>query len=397
MVAMLARISVVFLSIGLASFGQGPAGGFSITDFGALKTISLVKDAKRAGGVLRVAPAQRYKTGAAWMTEKQPVSQGFETVFQFQLTSQDRDVYAGADGLAFVIQNVGPGVIAGRGAAGGFALGRGNQNPAKRGIPRSLAVFFDTYLNEDEEDPSGNYVAIFTNGDGYWLPRRLAHSPRLDVNLKDGQVHTVKIVYNTPRLSVYLDGSNEPVLSAAIDMASVVGEDGMGFVGFTAATGEGWQNHDVRSWSFGPRAPVESSESKIQFLEQNCLPNRTLCTPERPTVEERENGRVHIILPANLEWGVSLPNPGMHPVRLSNTSGTACWNPQGQGAHACGGPDGDASKKGALRPNSAAGALVYEIREGKTFFSVNGTPGAFEKNEGYFEFDVVLAPAARKR
>src|SRR5260370_21326040 len=146
---------------------------------------------------LRLTPATRQLSGAAWLAEKQNIANGFEVLFQFQLTRQGGRG-PGADGFAFVLQTAGPDAIAGRGSAGGFAFGDGIGNPRSPGIPRSIAVFFDTYKN-GAADPSDNYVAIFTNGPiptMRWPPNRLAVGRKLKLRLKDGRVHEAGILYN---------------------------------------------------------------------------------------------------------------------------------------------------------------------------------------------------------
>ncbi len=377
--------------VSIAGLAQNAADGIVLNDFASTKSIRLVKDAKREGNVLRLTAARMNQTGAAWLMDQQPVSEGFETIFRFQLSDPAENSLGGADGFAFVIQSVGPAAIAGRGAAGGFALGRGANNPQKRGIPRSLAVFFDTFRNEDDEDPSGNYAAVFTNGDGYWLPRRLELSDELRVKLKDGRVHEVRIVYQRPQLAVFLDQNTEPILSVAVDIASIVGPTGKGYVGFTAATGSGYQNHDILSWSFRPGAALVSSS--IQFMNQDCLPNRTLCTPAAAVVEALGNDRYLVVLPANLEWGASIVNPDGHGLKIKNLKGTVCWNAGARGNHACNGEQGDRSNSGAglLEERGVAGSLVVQNRSGRSYFSVNANKGGFEKNEGYFEFEVEIA------
>lgn len=375
----------------VAGLAQTAKDGFVLNDFSSSKDLQLVEDAKRKGSVLRLTAAKRNQTGAAWMIEQQAVSEGFDTSFRFQLTEPGDKLHGGADGLAFVIQSLGPNAIAGRGEAGGFALARGSNNPQKRGIPRSLAVFFDTYRNEGE-DPSDNFAAVFTNSDGYWLPRRLAvSSDQLPVKLKDGRVHDVRIVYQRPQLVVFLDQNPDPILSVAVDIASVVGAEGKGYVGFTAATGGGFENHDVLSWSFRPGAALVSSS--IQFMNQDCLPNRTLCTPVAAIVEPRGKNQYFVILPANLEWGASIENTEGLGLKIKNLKGTVCWNAGAQANHACNGEQGDrsSSRAGLLEEREIAGTLIHQNRNGRTYFSVNALKGKFEKNEGYFEFEVEVA------
>ena len=352
---------------------------FAFQDFAAPRGVQLVSSASTPGRVLRLTPAENDKVGAAWFTAKQSVANGFDTAFQFQLTDQG-GLGDGADGFAFVIQGVGADAIAGHGASGGFSLGDGTGDLSKPGIPNSVAVFFDTFKNREEKDPSDNYVSISTIGKlggTQWPPARLAMVKKLKVKLKDGKVHQARIVYQPPVMTIYLDGAG--VLSSPVDLASVVDERGSAYVGFTASTGGGFENHDIVSWSFRSAEIVSSdlwqSSSTISYVAAACLEGKNLCTPDRVIVEDKGGGQYHIVLPANLDWGASVPNPAGTQVSISNAHGTACWDFEGLGAEGCSGPKG---------------AILTREREGRTYFTVKDPGRRYEDNQGYFEFDVVV-------
>jgi hypothetical protein len=366
-------------------------------DFASREGLDLVGDARVSGKVLRITPARAEKSGAFWFREKQSVRSGFETTFRFQLTRQNRfSPWRGTDGFAFVLQNSGPDALGGMGSALGFGVGDSTWPHA--GIPRAVAVFFDTYRNKEEGDPSSNYIGIRVNGspsETRWPPGRLADSPNLSVRLKDGKVHTARILFQPPVLSVFLDGSDGPVVKAVVDLSIATDREGNAWVGFTAATGGGWQNHDILSWSFG-KTEVSSSmymvTSDILFPRSECLPNRKLCTPERAFIKQ-SGADYHIVLPANMEWGVSIPNPSGRPVVVTNAEGFVCWDLKAPGSQGCGGPSGNGEAAGAgfLAENKPAGALIMRTRDGLISFSVNGRSGiAFKDNEGFYEFDVEI-------
>ncbi len=350
----------------------------------ALTSLRLAGSATHQGDTLRLTPAETWKVGAAWYPEKQRVGDGFDTKFEFHLTGQGGAGH-GADGFAFVLQNSGPDAIAGRGASGGFALGDGHGDLTSPGIPRSIAVFFDTFRNEELGDPSGNYVSLCTNGklpSMRWPPPRLAFVHRLKSHLKDGAVHSARVVYQPPILSVFVDNAPKPVLTSAVDLSTVVDTDGSTYLGFTASTGDGYENHDILSWSFAP-APKPDVSSTISFDSSSvstqgmaCLADRNLCTPEHASVEETGPGRYHIVLPANLEWAASIPNPRRRRVETTNARGFICWD-AARGALGCGGP--------------SATTLITRTRRGRTEFSVNKRLGGFVAGyQGYFEFDAKL-------
>ena len=344
------------------------------------RALRLVGSAELTGNVLRLTPSERHKAGAAWFEEKQVVSSGFTSSFEFQLTQQG-GLGPGADGFAFVLQNSGPDALGSPGSAGGFGLGDLQRYGKAPGIPQSIAIFFDTIRNPEIGDPSGNYIAICTAGrprQMRWPPPRLAYTRKLPVNLKDRRVHGVRIVYQPPILTVVLDG--QTVLTSTVDLSTVVDADGAAYVGFTASTGNGFENHDILNWSLRPEVSSNISvvSSSIAYLKTACLPDRNLCTPERPKVEESAPGTYHVVLPANLPWGASIPNPSQQPVVVTNAQGLVCWDLAAQGPQGCNGPGGNAA---------GSGALTQRTNNGRTEFSVDDRTGNFRDNEGYFEFD----------
>jgi hypothetical protein len=366
--------------------------------------VHLVGSAQILHDRLRLTPAGPQQVGAAWFAPKQRVIAGFEAVFRFQLTEQG-GLGPGADGFAFVLQNEGPNAIAGRGSAGGFAIGDGRRDPTKPGIPHAVAVFFDTFYNADGDDPSDNYVAICTNGaipQMRWPPRRLGVGKRLKIHLKDRRVHQARILYRPPMMAVYLD-DGEPSLRAPVDLSTVVDALGFTYAGFTASTGSGWENHDIFDFTLTPSDPNVSSDlfvvqSDVQFLRTNCLEGRNLCTPAGSVVEERGPGYYHVILPAQLEWGASVPNPAGSQVTIENARGMICQALGTDDSESCSGPDGirldgvDQRSMGPLvQPGSNPGALITKTETGRTWFSVNSRRGrGFARSQGFFEFDVKL-------
>jgi hypothetical protein len=365
-------------------------------NFASAQGLSLVGNASVSGKVLRLTPARSNQTGAAWFRDKQPVRSGFQTTFQFQLTQQDW-LFRGTDGFAFVVQNSGPEALGGRGSAAGFGM-PDPTNPRHPGIPWMIAVFFDTCRNKEEGDPSSNYIAIRTNGGAAgmrWPAARLAFTPNLSVRLKDRRVHTARIVFEPPVLSVFLDGSLAPALETVVDFSIAIDHEGSAWVGFTAGTGWGYENHDILTWSFA-RGSVSSSlsavSSAITFPMSTCLPDRNLCTPERAFVEPRAGG-YHIILPANLEWGVSISNPSGRTVVVTNAHGIVCWGPKGRNSEGCSSPSGNGRPAGGgfLVEDAPAGALITKTHGDHTWFSVNSRSSSeFRDNEGFYEFDLEI-------
>jgi hypothetical protein len=323
-------------------------------------------------GILRITSSKQMQSGAAWRVNRVPVRDGFESDFVFRISDR-KGLGPGADGFAFVIQNSGPTALAGRGASGGFAFGHNIRDVNRPGIENSLAVFFDTFQNDI--DPSDNSISICTNGSRgqmTWPPPQLAINPNPPVYLKDGREHQVSIRYEPPMLTVEVDG--KPALRAPVDLARMIGPDGMGYVGFTASTGEGSENHDILSWRFASRAI--SVDSTISFARFDCMPSKSLCTPAEAIVEETARGVYHVILPAHLPWPAQIPNPSEAAVEIRDLRGFACF---GASPESCGSPT----------PNS----IRQRTTGGRTLLTL--VSSAAESNQGYYEFEAVISTAKR--
>jgi hypothetical protein len=238
------------------------ATSFDFTDFANVTSLNLVGDAALLPDRLRLTGAEIEQVGAAWYQELAEVGLGFDTMFQFQLTSQggwpldwSTEPDTGADGLAFVIQNVTAQEL------GIFASGIGYMY-----IPNSLAVELDTWSNFPDLycEPDGNHVSVHTLG---VLANRAEHcavdvgggvfmNPDLGTavvpsDMSDGEVHVARIVYIPGRLNVFVDDLLNPVLSVLVDLSTVLGlTDGKAYVGFTSSTGGAYENHDIVDWKF---------------------------------------------------------------------------------------------------------------------------------------------------
>lgn len=234
-----------------------PEEGFVCTDFASVEQLSLVEEAGADEHVLRLTPAAPFMRGAAWWTTPQYVKHGFDTVFELRLSKQD-EFYGGGDGLAFVIQDSAEQAIGGFGASLGFGTDTGFKIP---GIPNSLAVVLDTFRNPEApfNDPSGNYVAVHTNGaepNNSFSITRLAHAILDTINLKDGNAHSVEVNCIPGILEVLID--TRLILAVPLTIADRLRlSGGKAFLGFTAATASSFQNHDILKWVFRSRpAPV---------------------------------------------------------------------------------------------------------------------------------------------
>jgi hypothetical protein len=139
----------------------------------------------------------------------------------------------------------------------------------------------------------------------------------------------------------------------------------------------------------GVDSNMYSVDSTVSFANWPCLPEHGHCTPAREMVEERAGGHYAVLLPAQMEWGASVPTPAGRKAVVREIKGTVCLK---DAAESCVGPEGKGpAGAGFLVPGAPAGSLVIKTNGGRTYFSVNDRSGAaFRNHEGYFEFDVTF-------
>jgi glucose/arabinose dehydrogenase len=248
--------STTLSAIGVAACVAGANAQVNYTSFPNANGLNLVSSAAISStSHLRLTTNTGSQFGAAWFAVPQSVGQGFSTTFTFSITNLGN---GGADGFAFVIQNSSANAIGGNG--GGCTLGYD-------GLPNSVAVEFDTYQtsgtcvgNGNVNDPDDNHISIHTRGTAANSVMESAsigsYSP--PVSMKNGNTHTVQIVYVPGSIKVYYDGSSSPVISAPLNLSATLSlTNGLSaWVGFTGATGGSYERHDILTWSFTPTTGV---------------------------------------------------------------------------------------------------------------------------------------------
>jgi hypothetical protein len=243
------------------------------------------------GGILRLTSANQNQHGSAWFRLQQPLSTGFTTAFQFQISKTNACFLCRfpADGLALVIQNdpAGTGAIGYTGNGQNISYGNNDISTAsgpKNAIQNSLAIELDAHQNSDYGDPDGNHIAVqscgpnnastltpnsadhnYTCPDGNLAKLALQSLPS-GMSLTDGSIHTITVNYLPPgtctsgcnNLSVFFDSTL--ILQATIDIAKQINltSGSSAYVGLVAATGSLVENNDIISWSFSqwPLAPI---------------------------------------------------------------------------------------------------------------------------------------------
>ena len=214
---------------------------FNFADFNNCASLQVNGNAACTAGVLRLTPALVGQSGSAFSTTLIPLGAGaqFSTSFSFQMTNPanpDSDG-PGADGIVFAVQPVAS-TVGGGGGGIGYS-----------GIPTSLGVEFDTWDNGlGAGDPNGNHVGIDLNG-----VIASVQTATIATRMNDGNIWYAWIDYDGSTLEVRLAQANirplSPTLSYPVNLASVLGTT-QAYVGFTAGTGSGFENHDILTWRF---------------------------------------------------------------------------------------------------------------------------------------------------
>jgi hypothetical protein len=239
--------AVAFASVALAA-PTARALTFEYCDFSNVSTLTINGNASRLMNTLELTRNTLTQAGSAFRTV--PVAWNAATSFHTYFTFQLSPNAAGADGIAFVLQNS----LVGAAALGrnGGALGYGNDSgtpPNIGGIGASVEVEFDTFQNA--WDPNANHVGIMENGNNN--VHQATGTPSF--TMANGGKLYAWIDYNAPTttLSVYLAQTATkpaaPVVSdTAINVATLVGAQA--FAGFTGGTGGSTNLQQILEWEF---------------------------------------------------------------------------------------------------------------------------------------------------
>lgn len=259
-ISKLAFALATFSFLSLSSAIATRADSFNYLNFSSTSGLTLNGNAAQSGNILRLTPANTFQSGSAYFSNQVAVQNGFETTFQFRVSNLDA-VFGGSDGFTFIIQNS----LAGASALGGGGIGIGYD-----GIPNSVAVEFDTFDDAflGNGDQNGNHISVHTLGTA---PNSQNESASIGVttsipNMKDGQIHSVRVNYVPGTLQVFFDNSASPVLSVSENVANISLNNGHAFVGFTSGTGAGFETHDILNWSFASTQPDPVPEPATMLL-----------------------------------------------------------------------------------------------------------------------------------
>lgn len=257
----LAVLSGLIMSLSAADAAAAP---FTYNGFASTVGLTINGNATTAvtgdGTVLRLTPAAVGQGGSAFTTSQISLGVGaeFSTFFQFRFTNPGG--ISPADGIAFVLQTVNNNV-------GGLGGGLGYL-----GIPNSVGIEFDTFPNGGgANDPNGNHVAVDTGGafngtativNGQSNCTNVATVTGMPNCMANGSLWSVWIDYDQFNLYIAL-AENSTIRPAnlivqPINIAAAIGSTSA-YIGFTGATGAGFENQDIVNWQFVDRfAPINT-------------------------------------------------------------------------------------------------------------------------------------------
>lgn len=267
-------LAAAALALASAAPVLAQGGSFNYPNFDNTNNLVFVSNAGTSGSLAALTPSTGRQKGAMWYEFKRNVAGGFDTTFGMSVDQVNR---GGADGFAFVIQNVSNTAIGGDGGALGYA-----DNPmfGGVGISNSLAIEFDMWDNvADWSDIDGNHISIQSRG---LLPNSAVFGvgtvgampiPTSQTNLSSGEVHNVRINYAPPlevggmgTMSIFVNDMANPVLEQAINLDTLLSlDEGEAFIGLTAATGNVMdaQRHLIHNWGFTPLVPAPGAASLL--------------------------------------------------------------------------------------------------------------------------------------
>lgn len=170
-------------------------------------------------GSIRLTECKTWQGGSAWYPEKFRTTKGLQITFQYWAGGGRSQSYGGADGIVLCFSQ-----STGIGAQGGDI-----------GFKGQYGVEFDSFYNSENKDPQGKHIAILGNS----IKNHLTYV--MDQRVDDSSWHSVKVLYKSETLSVYLDGKK------ILTQKSVTMGDNI-YLGISGATGSGINEHRFREF-----------------------------------------------------------------------------------------------------------------------------------------------------
>lgn len=188
------------------------------------------------GDCYQLTTTQGNQNGAVWYSDLIDLTQPFDLNFTMNFGTLDA---TGADGMVFVLQDVGTDALGQTGGALGFS-----------GFNPSFGIEFDTWQNGQYGDLVQDHIGFVSDGTVDHAPPTGLGGPVTaninGANIEDGEDHPVRITWdpNTQIIAVYFDC--ELRLANEVDLINAI-FSGQEFVywGFTGSTGGSYNNQSV--------------------------------------------------------------------------------------------------------------------------------------------------------
>ncbi|KAF7104461.1 hypothetical protein CFC21_105357 [Triticum aestivum] len=257
-----------------------PSAGSSIAVAGdafiSPSTLELTKNTRSTGIQNSVGRASYAHKVPLWSNSTSEMA-SFTTTFAFQITPDKDSLPLTGDGMAFFLGHF-PSVIP-RDSYGG-SLGLLLTNTNGTGDGRIVAVEFDTFFNTRYGDINGNHVGIDINSVNSTASTR---TTRPGKNLTSLHVMEATIKYQNDSKMLALDLLIDDVLYqliATVDLRRYLPEEVA--VGFSAATGDIAELHQILSWSF-------SSTLQLESKKEAAPPAQPLPIPSFPSTSSKNH------------------------------------------------------------------------------------------------------------
>ncbi|HEX2958604.1 MAG TPA: hypothetical protein VHO70_17340 [Chitinispirillaceae bacterium] len=260
--------------------------------------------------VLRLTPPEYHTYGTAFLKDPIPLEdeRGFRGAFSafFSFRIGDGQGIDGADGLTFTIQTIANDV-------GSFGGGLGFD-----GIDRSVAIEFDTYKNSDRGDLDASHAGIDTNGSLVSIAKTSINPPMDDYRLLyawvdyDGDTKLLEL-----RVSSTPSRPERTTTSVTIDIPKIIGSKNA-FIGFTAATGEAWNAHEILSFSFTNRFKPYAYTLSLTATPDTIMAFGDTATVTATVIDELLKNREN--LASLTKWRI-VPSGGSSPATLLSSTG----------------------------------------------------------------------------
>ncbi len=303
---------VAYSNIATITFDNG-CYAFGETDFKFNGNATLI-----ASDEVRLTLDQGNQNGSIWNRNKVNLDYDFDISSSINLGNRE----SGADGIAFVLQNL----AVNAGSAGG-GLGYS-------GITPSFAVEFDTYFNGGADPGSGSdHISLVKNGQTNNITAHSEFAAPYEVEMEDGLWHDVRFVWTaaTKNFKVYWNGSNTPLYNITVDLkANIFSNASNVFFGFTAATGGAMNVQKVKVNSYCLVKEIAITP-KPGYL--NAAAATSICDPATVKLEASPSTsyawyKDGVLMPDSTSQSIIVSTAGVYKVAGVDARGIASTSPE---------------------------------------------------------------------